>query len=191
VGRSFAWDVDYEWANMGSSRMGYPDYDDWNYGGYSSFQGTKDKAMNQLTKNTLRAQHTLQAGVEYRPVSAFAIRLGYNFITLPFKKNPTFDQYSLDSRAMDFSTSTCFMTTGPTNIVTFGLGYSYKHFYADLAYKVRNIDAEFYPFDCYYAQAASGSQFVQDNPQLAGHTISPRKVDLTRQAITCTLGFKF
>ena len=191
VGRSFAWDVDYEWANMGASRMGYPDYDDWNYGGYSSFQGTKDKAMNQLTKNTLRAQHTLKAGVEYRPVSAFAIRLGYNFITSPFKKNPTFDQYSLDSRAMDFSTSTCFMTTGPANIVTFGLGYAYKHFYVDLAYKVRNVDAEFYPFDCYYAQAASGSQFVQDNPQLVGHSIAPRKVDLTRQAITCTLGFKF
>ncbi len=191
IGRSFAWDVDYEFANMGGSRMGYPDYDDWNYGGYSTFQGTKDKAMNELTKNTLKSQHTVKVGMEFRPISAFAIRVGYNYISSPFKKNPTFDQYSLDSRAMDFSTSTCYMTTGATNIVTFGLGYSYKHFYADLAYKVRNQKGTFYPFDCTYAQASSNSQFVIDNPQLAGHSVAPHEVDLTRQAITCTLGFKF
>ena len=34
-------------------------------------------------------------------------------------------------------------------------------------------------------------QFVLDNPALADVTIDPVGVDLTRQAITCTLGFKF
>ncbi len=189
VGRVFAWDVDYEYANQGASRMGYPDYDDWNFGGYSTFEGTKDKAMNELTKKTLKGQHTLKAGVEFRPISEFAIRLGYNYISSVFKDNPTFDQYSLDSRAMDFSTSTSYMTTGPTNIVTFGLGYAYKHFYVDLAYKVRNLKADIYPFDCTYTQTAS--QFVTDNPTLAGAVVAPKEVDLTRQAITCTLGFKF
>ena len=34
-------------------------------------------------------------------------------------------------------------------------------------------------------------QFVLDNPALADVTIDPVGVDLTRQTITCTLGFKF
>lgn len=187
VGNYLAWDVDYELTNYSQSKMGYPKYDDWDGG--SSFSNTTDKAMNQLTKNTLKAQHTLRAGVEYRPVEPLSLRLGYNFTTSAYKDNVGFDQYSLNSAAMDYSVNTSYMTASPTNILTLGVGYKFKHFYVDMAYKIRSQKADFYAFDSSFAKA--GSQFSKDNVNLEGASLRPTEVDLTRQSITCTLGVKF
>ena len=76
-----------------------------------------------------------------------------------------------------------------TNILTMGLGYRIKGFYVDLAYKVRNQSADFYAFDTGFAQG--DTDFTQANPDLRGVTISPVDVNMTRQSITCTLGYKF
>lgn len=189
IGSLFAWDIDYEYARAKGLHMGYPDYDDWYGSTGSSFASTADRAMNQHTKATLNHQHTLKAGVEFRPVSSFAIRLGYNYISSPYRKTTDFDQFEIDSYAMNFATGTSYMTLGETNIVTFGLGYKYKKFYVDLAYKVRNQSGDFHAFDTNFTKP--GSDFAHDNPQMTGRTISATNVDLTRQTITCTLGFKF
>lgn len=188
VGTSFAWDVDYEFANYGSMHMGYPKYDEWDdY--HTSFANTTDKAMNEHSKNTLKGVHTVRAGLEYRPVKAFAMRLGYNYITSAYKDNVRFDQYGINSAAMDYATGTSYMRWGDTNILTVGLGYRIKGFYVDLAYKVRNQSADFYAFDTGFAQG--DTDFTQANPDLRGVTISPVDVNMTRQSITCTLGYKF
>ena len=188
VGKSFAWDVDYEYANYGSMHMGYPKYDEWdNY--HSSFSNTTDKAMNQHTKQTLKGVHTLRAGVEYRPVSALALRLGYNYITSAYKNQVGFDQYNINSAAMDYATSTSYMRWGDTNILTLGVGYRLKGFYVDLAYKVRNQSADFHAFDTSFAQGETS--FTQANPELKNVSINPVDVNMTRQSIVCTLGYKF
>ena len=188
VGNSFAWDVDYEFANYGSMHMGYPKYDEWDdY--HTSFANTTDKAMNEHSKNTLKGVHTVRAGLEYRPVKAFAMRLGYNYITSAYKDNVRFDQYGINSAAMDYATGTSYMRWGDTNILTVGLGYRIKGFYVDLAYKVRNQSADFYAFDTGFAQG--DTDFTQAHPDLRGVTIDPVDVNMTRQSITCTLGYKF
>lgn len=187
VGEKLAWGIEYEYANAANTKMGYPKYDD-NDPNHSSLSSTKDAAMNQLTKSLMRGQHTIKAGLEYKPTSALALRAGYNYITSRYKDNPTFDQFSTDSYAMDYATSTDFMTLGATNIITCGVGYKYKKFYVDLAYKYRMQDARFYAFDTSYT---SGTQFSTDNPQLANASINPVELDLNRHQITCSLGFKF
>lgn len=184
VGTCFAWGVDYEFANHAGTKMGYPNYE---WGETRSIDS--DRAMNQYTRNMLRGMHTVKAGVEYRPVSAFAIRLGYNFISSPYKKNVAYDQFDIDSYAMNFETGTGYMRPDATYILTCGLGYKFKKFYIDLAYKVRNQYADIYAFDTNFA--AAGTDFAYDNPHLADATIAPATVNLTRQTITCTLGLKF
>ena len=186
VGTIFAWGVDYEIANHAGTKMGYPKYDDWDY---SSYSNDKDRAMNSYTKNMLRAQHTLKAGVELRPVSPFAIRMGYNFVSSPYKQQVAYDQFEIDSWAMNYETGTSYMRPDATHIVTFGLGYKFKRFYIDLAYKVRSQKADVYAFDTSFAE--EGSDFANDNPNFAAVTVAPANVNLTRQTITCTLGLKF
>ena len=187
VDKVLAWGVEYEYANMAKTTMGYPSWD-WNDPYHSAYANTKDHVMNSLTSQTLRGQHTAKVGLEAKPTDDFSIRVGYNFVSNRYKKNPTFDQFNLDSNAMNFQTSTDFMTLGATNIVTFGVGYKYKKFYADLAYKYRMQNAKFYAFDSGFT--ATGSQFATDNPALENVGIQPVDVPLNRQQIQLTLGFK-
>ena len=190
VGSTFAWDVDYEYAAYAGMGMGYPrDI----YADGSTTGNVKDRAMNEFTRENLRGTHTLRTGFEINATKNLAFRLGYNFSSSAYKKNISFDQYYLNSAAMDCATSTCYMRPGATNILTLGMGYHTKNFYVDLAYKLRNQKADFYAFDTNFTNTGQEEipQFVWDNPKLADVTLDPVDVNLTRQTITCTLGFKF
>lgn len=186
VDKFLAWGVEYEYANMAKTAMGYPSYDDDGY--HNFFANSKDHAMNQLTKRVMRGQHTVRAGIEAKPIDALAIRVGYNFVSNRYKDNPSLDQMNLDSKSMNYYTSTDYMTLGAANIVTFGLGYKYKKFYADLAYKCKMQNGKFYAFDTSYT--SPGSQFAVDNPTLTGASILPTNLELNRHQVLLTLGFK-
>lgn len=194
IGTSFAWDVDYEYAAYAGTSMGYPDYiDEWDG---STSGNTKDVAMNQHTRDNLRGTHTLRVGLEANATKNLAFRLGYNLSTSAYEKNISYDQYNLNSAAMDFTTSTSYMRMGATNILTLGVGYRAKNFYVDLAYKIRNQKADFYAFDTNFANSVDGDPVfleldIKNKTNLADRTIDPVNVDLTRHAVTCTLGFKF
>lgn len=184
VGSVLAWDIDYEFAAYAGTHLGYPNDDSWDGAG-----NIKDVAMNQFTRDILRGTHTLRTGIEVNATKSLAFRVGYNLSTSAYEKNIGFDQYDLNSATMDYATSTNYMRLGNTNILTLGMGYRYKKFYVDLSYKIRNQKGDFYAFDTSFAQG--DTQFTADNPELSGLTIDPVGVDLTRQTITCTLGFKF
>ncbi len=195
VGSTFAWDIDYEFAAYAGTSMGYPENE---YGDGSTSGNRKDVAMNQLTRDNLRGTHTLRVGLEANATKNLAFRLGYNLSTSAYDKNIRYDQYYINedypynSPAIDNVTGTSFMRMGTTNILTLGMGYRTKNFYVDLAYKVRNQKADFYAFDTGFANSETGDPvFLNNNPTLADMTINPVGVDLTRHAITCTLGFKF
>lgn len=146
VGSVFAWGVEYEYANYAKTKMGYPAYDAYSSGG--QFRTADwDMAMNELTRNTLKGQHTLRLGVEVNPLRKLAVRAGYNYISGRFADNVGFDQYSIDSRAMDYATNTEYMRLGDTNILTAGLGYKGKLVYVDLTYQFRAQRGDFYAFD--------------------------------------------
>ncbi len=175
VGSFLAWGVEYEFANYGKTCMGYPNWSDEDYY-HSALASHKDQTMNQLTKNTLRGQHTLKAGIEVKPIDAIALRVGYNYISSRYKDNATFDQYDYSySAAFDYSTGTDYMTLGDVNIVTCGIGYKYNRFYLDLAYKFRAQSGNFYAFD---TTGMNGS-------------IQPVDVNLNRHQLVLGLGFKF
>ena len=191
IGTTFAWDIDYEYAAYTGTSMGYPDvfYDDGSTSG-----NIKDVPMNKHISDNLRGTHTLRVGLEANATKNLVFRLGYNLSTSAYEKNISYDQYVLASESslsMSYSTSTNYMRLGATNILTLGVGYRTKNFYVDLAYKIRHQKADFYAFDTNFAQTANGTEFAADNPALADRTIDPVNVDLTRHAITCTLGFKF
>ena len=106
-----------------------------------------------------------------------------------YDENAHYDQILLNSAAMDYVTRTNYMITKPTHILGLGMGYKWKSFYVDLAYKIRHQKADFYAFDD--AFTSPNSNFSQANPDLANTYLAPVPVDLTRHSITCTLGFKF
>lgn len=190
VGSSFAWDIDYEFAAYTGTSMGYPKYEN-EYNGSTSGNIT-DTDMNQLTRNNMRGTHTLRVGMEVNATKNLAFRLGYNLSTSAYEKNISYDQYRINSAAMDYATSTSYMRLGNTNILTLGVGYRTKNFYVDLAYKLRNQFGDFYAFDTGFTSSQTGDYvFLNNNPLLADKTIDPVEVNLTRHAITCTLGFKF
>ena len=84
------------------------------------------------------------------------------------------------------------MVTKPTHILALGMGYKWKSFYIDLAYKVRHQKADFYAFDTNFTNSETGDPvFLNFAPDLADVKLDPVDVNLTRQTITCTLGFKF
>lgn len=185
IGSSFAWDVDYEYATYGHESMGYPEAEnDWG----QTWGNCKDKAMNQQTRDNLRGTHALRAGIEAKATSALAFRLGYNFASSAYRKDVSFDQYALDSYAMDYATNTNYMRMGDSHTLTLGAGYRIKKFYIDMAYKIRNQKADFYAFDTSFT---GSSAFCQDYPEMAGMKLQPTEVDLTRHTLTFTLGFKF
>lgn len=179
ISNFFAWDVDYEYANYSATKMGYPN--EWIDDSHNSvFSNTWDESMNIQTENNLKGTHNVRVGIEIKPVSNFAFRLGYNFATSAYKDNCSYDQYALDSYAMNYSTKTSYMTLGNVNSLTMGMGYRWKYAYLDVAYKLNNQKADFYAF--YHPINGDNS------PNALG---SVKDVDLTRHQLTATLGIKF
>lgn len=182
-----AWDVEYEYAMNGSMKMGYPRYSSTYYDD-ASYSMDKDVEMNELNKQTIKGVHNVRAGLELKPTPQLAVRLGYNFFSSPFKDGARLNQ-DINSLAMEYTTSTDYMNLGAANIFTVGLGYHGRHFFADLAYKYRHQDADFFAFDDSFSSL--DADFVHDNPSLAGKRLSNTGVIQDRHNIAVTLGYKF
>ncbi len=180
----FAWDIEYEYAMYNKTKMGSPrDYD---YDGPSTDMD-KDRAMGELNDRVMNGVHNFRVGMEVKPVPELAIRAGYNFFSRPMKKSGRLDQ-GIGSEAFDYSLSTDYMNLNEAHVFTVGLGYRYKKFYADLAYKYRNQSGDFYAFDDQYqAYGASDPQFMMTSAT----ALQPTEVCLDRHNLTFTLGFKF
>lgn len=179
-----AWDIEYEYALYNNATVGYPrEY----HNNSASLSMTKDPGMTALTKDCINGIHNIRAGIEFKPLPEFAVRLGYNFWSKPMKDQARLDQ-TVDSKSLDFALGTDYTNLGATNMLTFGLGYRYQAFYADFAYKFRHQKGDFYAFDdSFQRQGGAGyNQFVYNGQSLRGE-----EVDLSRHTITFTLGFKF
>lgn len=186
VSNFLAWDVEYEYALFNHETMGYPRLDDYSGKGLSM---NKDPGMSDLTRNSFNGVHNIRAGLEFKPLPEFAVRLGYNFWSKPMKTDARLDQ-TVDSKAVDFLTGTDYINLGATNMLTFGLGYRGKNFYADFAYKYRAQKGDFYAFDDYLQRTGSTADYGQFMAA-AGQSLAPQSVDLSRHTITFTLGVKF
>lgn len=169
----------YEYSNYGSidNRIETGDwYDGWDY--YESSES--DDAMNDHTKQTLKGVSTVKLGVEYRPVAALALRIGYNYVSPIFEKNG-FRDGSIESQGSHFATSTDYTNWKSTNRLTLGAGYSWKKCYLDLAWQYSATDGDFYPFGNEYLATTYKTDVT---PQAT-------KVKNYRHQLLLTLGYKF
>lgn len=179
-GQMLAAGVSWEYVHYPatSPRIDNGDYiDSWGYSYGSSYQ---DNAMKYNVEQSLKASHTVKAGLELKPVSSLAVRLGFNYVT-PMYKEDGYRDPSVASWGNGYSSQTDFTNWKATYRVTAGLGYSTKHFFADVAYQYSSQKGDFYPFTSFIS---SYSEQLDNIP-----TITEVKND--RHQVLLTLGYKF
>lgn len=174
VGSRFAWGMEYEFANYPGTTMKYPAQ----YGGY-----TTDEGFIDMTKEILKPQHTVRAGIEVKPHKSVALRAGYNFITSSTFSDSEWDPFYSDA-ALSYPTGLDYMNLSDVHILTFGAGYRHKWFYADLSYKYRYQRGEYYAFNQIYSQAVLGAD-------LNTPIMEPIPVNMDRHSIMATIGVRF
>ncbi len=131
-----------------------------------------DDANNDI-KDYMGTSHSLRAGLEIRPVSSFAVRLGYGLTTSPEKYYASSgDMEKVKSNKQKFA---------------FGLGYSSrKSFFLDAAFQgTRYANQYIYPYDYYYIDDAgyANIDYTVDTPEIR----SKRWL----WNVVLTLGFRF
>ena len=189
VGNQLALGATYEYADYSTmdNRVidgGYYDYDPY-IGGYNYYDSSSsDQTMNEHTKNTLKSVSTLKLGVEFKAMPDVAVRLGYNYVSPMFSKDGYRDG-SLLSQGSANATSTNYTNWKSTNRITAGIGYTFKKFFADLAYQYSMTNGDFYPFMAYYDNPKDPSPSIEDNLPTAS------KVSNKRHQLLVTLGYKF
>ena len=168
IGKELAFGAEYEFTDPSTAR-------------YYNDQWKTDPDLSYINeeriKKYLRPQHTLKLGVEYKLVPEFALRLGYNFVSSPYKSNAhrLLDEYDT------YATETAYINWKDLHRVTFGFGYRFKGGYFDVAYQYQAQKGDFYAFGC-YNDYYDGS-FKNDVP--------PTSVKNNRSQLMATLGFSF
>ena len=172
-----ALDAEYEFANLSKTALKYPNY--YNYDGPSLVDADKDMFIDNEIDYCLRPQHTVRLGAEARFAKNFYGRIGYNFVSSPFKTESflnlppaeTSGNYTEVTNSTYCATSTDYVNLGATNRLSFGLGWHGKNVYFDAAYILQNQSAEAYMFD--------------------EIDLKPFETDIVRHSALFTFGVKF
>lgn len=164
VGNYLAFDAEYEYTDYTTAKLQDADGNNGD--------------ENQYIKSQLKAAHILKLGVEWKPVEDFALRLGYNYLTNVMH---TGDNYNYTPGYNSVNTRTDYANMKDGYNVTFGMGYSGRHFYADLAYLYNRRNYDFNPF------ALSAS----DNNGNYVNMIPSTALKSERHQVLLTLGYKF
>ena len=140
IGQFAVLSADYERANYSQARFlaRSGNTDDSYFGG-----------ANLDIKDLLGASHMLRVGVEVKPVPFLALRGGYNYTTTGQHNTLVGDNVvALTKEQMKLQAKSAWSV---------GLGYSSgDSFFADLAFRMRNVPDEYYiPYYYYYAPNAS------------------------------------
>lgn len=133
---------------------------------------------NAYIKDQLKAVNQFKIGAEWKPASDFAIRLGYNYLSNVMK---TGDAYNYTPGYNSVNTRTEYANMKDGYNVTFGMGYSGSHFYADLAYLYSRRNYDFTPF------ALSGAD---DNGNYM-NIVPSTALKSDRHQVLLTVGYKF
>lgn len=175
VGRSIALDAEYEISRYSGASISYPDYDDDYYFGTSA---TKDNELNREIDKWLKPVSTFRVGIEAKLFNNFYGRLGYNYVSSAFKKDAYLNLFTASSSYYN-RTSTDYVNLGDINRVTAGIGYRSRNFYFDMAYQFQRQKGDVYAFN------------YIENGDFTTNRLQAQKVDLNRNNVMFTLGFKF
>lgn len=181
IGNYLALGATYEYAwydHMDNRIKDGGTYDWWTDSYYES--SSSDSYMNDNTRDVLRGVSTLKLGLEYKPISMLAVRLGYNYVSPMFSKDGYRDQ-TIYSPGTAYATSSDYTNWGATNRFTAGLGFTYDKLFIDVAYQYSAQNGDFYPFMSYKA----------DNDSQYDCIPSATKVSNKRHQLMMTVGYKF
>ncbi len=170
---------EYAWYNHMDNRIKDDGYYDYYYDTYYE-TSSSDKYMNDHTRETLRGVSTLKLGVEYKPISMLALRLGYNYVSPMFSEGGVRNQM-VGSPGTKYATSSDYTNWKAVNRITAGVGFSYEKLFVDLAYQYSTQKGEFSPYMSYYKNT------VDDQDNIVGYT----PVKLNRHQVLMTVGYKF
>ena len=187
IGNSLILSFDYEWANYGTMHFSEPNYNDfydWDYPWYYASNGGLSNPdflnpndpyayVNNDISTYYKSSNTFRVGAEFKPVSSFSIRLGYSYVSSPVK------QEAKNNREIIYTAGTqpSYRFDNATNYFTCGLGYRYKHFYADLAYVYKHMGSE------YHAYTPDPDNVQIPSPQ--------SKVTFTNNQVVLSMGYRF
>ena len=107
--------------------------------------------MNNHTEKVLKGVSTLKLGLEFKPISNFAFRLGYNYVSSMYDKSGMKDP-CIASLGTSYQSATDYVNWNDINRFTCGIGYTVKKVYLDLAYQYSSQSGTFYPFSSLKAE---------------------------------------
>lgn len=172
--------VDYEMADYSHAR----------YRGRSDIGYTDGPWADQNAdiKDALGVAHYLRAGMEFKPVPALAIRVGYNFLTGAQKNWLTweYDEHGAATLYLDPLTKEERKQQN-RHLVSFGAGYSFGSLYADIAVRMRFLPATYYaPYYHYTYGDDYVEKFVDSSAQVPVVASTVTGIDTI-----LTLGWRF
>lgn len=174
IGRNIALGASYEYADYShlDTRINGGSYED--YWGNVYSDSYSDDAMNDHTKQTLKGVSTVKVGMEYKPISEFAFRVGYNYVSPMYRKEA---QKAIETNSVSnaYVSTADYTNWEATNRLTLGAGYNFDRLSVDLAYQYSTQSGKFHPFS-----------------NLNGETPSDAvKVNNERHQVLLTLGYRF
>lgn len=116
-GRSAILSADYEYSNLGSTRLHQSNADKQYYGGGNPYAGD-----NNAIKNDFGAQHTIRLGLEVNATRRLALRGGYRLTTAP-KIDEAIDADIPSMEVFVAGTAVHYRLPGDKQALTLGLGY--------------------------------------------------------------------
>ena len=180
VGNYLALGATYEYADYTTNDIRVNDGGEVDYWGNYYETSSRDEAMKQNIKNSLKGVHTVKVGMEFKPEKNFAVRLGYNYQSAMYNKNG-FKDGSLESYGTYYASTTDYTNWKDTHRFTAGVGYNYGKFSFDLAYQYSQTNSDFYPFMSY----------VDDSEPKFDNVCDAVKVSNKRNQLLFTVGYKF
>lgn len=174
VGNFLALGAEYEVSRYTGAQVRYPDNDDW---GYAYTSSSRDKELDAEIDHFLKPVSTFRVGAEVRLAPEIYGRVGYNYVSAPFKDDAYLNLFTA-SPSYNYSTNTDYVNLGDINRITAGLGYHGKHFYADLAYQYQQQKGIVYAF-----------HVPESNSEI--NRLKGEKVNLNRNNVMLTIGYKF
>lgn len=180
VGNYLALGATYEYADYTTNDIRVNDGGEVDYWGNYYETSSRDEAMKQNIKNSLKGVHTVKVGMEFKPEKNFAVRLGYNYQSAMYNKNG-FKDGSLESYGTYYASTTDYTNWKDTHRFTAGVGYNYGKFSFDLAYLYSQTNGDFYPFMSY----------VDNSEPKFDNVCDAVKVSNKRNQLLFTVGYKF
>lgn len=159
---------------------------DYVYEAFADMAETGPDASADVAKDVkqyYQGAHELRLGAELRVTPQFSIRAGYGYKSTASKSAAANGgEYIYTS-----GVNTMYMFEGDRQNVTFGLGYRFGQFYADLAYVHSTRTSQWYAFSPFPRQNASEYALMPD-----ASDASPRaQLTDTHNRIALTVGFRF